>query len=371
VDDVRADPRLENTRDLNPSSFRSDKPHNRRPLKPGSRIESDVDLVEIRDKKLNKVMVIAPHGSGQSKVLFFGDDKFLIDGAVSMYPLVFNADDERAWGVPDSKILEPYQLEINEIRTQAMKHRRLSIVKILSKRGVISEAEIEKMLSEEVSAVIDIDGEPMTDVRDFKIGEIPSDLFAAGEVVMQDVRETVGFSRNQFGEKAGGPNARVSATESNIINSASEIRVDERRDMVADMLVDVVEGVHSVIFNQWDEDQVVDIIGPGGIPLWVKFQPEMLKQGQYEVKVDPDSGVPETKDLREQKAMGVYEILKSNPMIDPEKLTQFLLSEMKGVQFDDLMRAMPMQPEGPAPGNVIDMQEFKKTLGGSLGQRAA
>ena len=96
---------------------------------------------------------------------------------------------------------------------------------------------------------------------------------------MEDVRETVGFSRNQFGNFSSG-SGDTTATEASIVQQASEIRVDERRDMVADMIVEVMETIHQIIFKFWGEEPVVDIVGPGGAPIWIRVSPSLLNEGR-------------------------------------------------------------------------------------------
>ena len=262
----------------------------------------------------------------------------------NFFPVVFNNDDEAFWGIPDSAIIEPQQLEINEIRTQAMKHRRAAIVKLLAERGSIKPGEIAKMTDEEVLAVIV--AEDASRIKPLQVADIPQSLVPWAEQVLSDVRLLLGFSRNQAGElvpKSGD----TTATEARIVQQASEIRVDERRDMVADLLVDMTRAMHEIIFSFWKQEQVIDLVGPAGVPIWVKFSGDMLKNGQYEVKVDPDSSIPQTRGMREQKAMQSYAVLKDNPLIDPYKLTQYLLRELHGVQYDDMMRGLPAMSGTP------------------------
>jgi len=358
VDDVRRDERLKNNKDLGPTSLRSSvtsrTPH--RTHRHISSAEEDmVDLLEIRDKKFDNVMILAPLSNTDGRELFNGPDAFLNNGAFNHFPIVFNADDEVFWGVPDSHILEPHQLEINETKTQQMKHRRLSIVKAFAKEDAIDEEELLKMTDEEVMAVVRMNGNPNTDISIKQTGGIPRELFESEALTMQNVRETLGFSRNQFGE-FNSRSGDTTATEANIVQMASEIRVDERRDIVADRLVEIIQGMHSIIFNHWSQEQVIDVVGPGGIPVWVRFTGAEARKLQFNVSVDPDETVPETKQLRQQRALEMYEVLKANPLIDPIKLTQYLLTEIPGVQFDDLMKALP-PPEQNSSGPV-SIQEF-------------
>jgi len=306
-----------------------------------------VDLTEIHDAKTGEVILLAPYGDDHAggQVLFHDTDRFLMEsGRFPFFVIQFNPDDEVFWAIPDAKILEPHQLEANEIRTQMMKHRRLAIIKLLVKSGTISEEEKEKMLTEDVSTIIEVDGVPGQVIEKMQVANIPSDLAMMERELMQDVRETLGFSRNQMGELQS-RRGDTSATEAAIVDQSAEIRIDERRDLVAEMIVKIVKTMNPILFDRWDGQQVAEVVGPGGAEVWVKFDPSTLAMGHYNIRVDPDSSRPRSRQSREQKALAVYNVLKMNPLVDPEKLTRYLMTEIEGVQMDDLMRALPAPSE--------------------------
>lgn len=359
-DDVRRDPRLKGAGDL-PSTSKMGVQVN---VLGSAKDEVDmVDLIEIRDRKFQQAIVIAPYGSG-AKVLFQGPDS-MCERRLPFFEVVFNPDDEVFWGVPDPQVIEPYQLELNEIRTQAMKHRRLALVKLLYEEGVIEESEITKLLSEDVGAGVKIKG-TLNQVHFQQNTQIPMDYIPHEGQVEHSIREAVGFSRNQLGEFQT-RRGDTSATEAAQVGEAAEIRVDERRDIVADMITDMVVEMNEILFDNWTVEQVVDVVGPGGVPVWVRVDPQMLKAGRYHVKVDPDSATTRTRQQREAKALGLYNVLKMNPFIDPIKLTQYLLNEMEGVEMDDLMRAMPPVQNGAA-GGVLHPGQFAGMLQNGMSQ---
>ena len=343
LEDVQRDPRFKNAKNLGP---------NKTDVMKMSKTAEDavpmIDLYEIRDKKTGMVFVICPNL--KEKTLLFETDEFARLKINVASTLVFNDDDERFWGIPDSQILEPLQMELNEIRTYTMYHRRLTLARLLVRRNALSEEEALKLVSPDVSPVIWVDGDPRTVVNTITAADIPQGLVTSQQLAENDVRESLGFGRNQFGEFKSGSRSPT-ATEVDEVSSAAEIRVDERRDMVADLLVDVVSDFHPIIFDHWKNEQVEQIIGPAGIPFWIAFKPTMLKKVSFNVSADPDQSLPETKELREVKALKMYQTLATNPLIDPFKLTQYLLREMHGVQFDDMLRGLPqgfgMSPEQP------------------------
>jgi len=353
VSDVKADKRFKNT-----NSIRAMKQTFELGTQSTSRDKDPVemiDLFEIRDKKTGMVFVISPQV--MDKPLAIEEDAFMRAGIQPGKIIVFNEDDERAWGLPDSQILEPQQREINEIRTITMYHRRLSTIKMLVRRGAILKEEAVKLLNSDILSMVWTEEDPDMAVKIIQAADIPQALLQSEVSVMNDIRENMGFSRNEFGEFQGGRESPT-ATETQIVKAASEIRVDERRDMVADILVEITEDVNTMIFKHWTAEQVVEVAGPAGVPIWVRFRPTMLRRGKYEIKVDPDQSIPQTKDLREQKALLIYDRLKMNPIIDPIKLTEYLLHEMHGVAFDDMMRGIP-QTAGTQE-NPATPEQFKQ-----------
>ena len=342
LSDVRADPRLENASKITSNVVHTDKTNTAGGAGIVKPIE-EVDLAEIKDKKTGKIIVL-PLNTHTDSVLYFDTDDTSANGRLGLYPVVFNEDDEVCWGIPDSAILEYQQREINEIKSQQTMHRRLTIVRILAEVGAISKDEADKLLSPNVSPVVWVKNLDKA-IKVIESGGVPNDLYMAEEAVMQETREMVGFSRNQFGDYKRG-SSDTTATEASIVQMASEIRVDERRDMIADMMVDVVTDMHQIVFHQWDAENVIPITGPEGIRLWVRFRGDMLESGQYVVSIDPDSSVPETKGVREQKAVQVYGILKENPLIgqNPQQLgvlTKWLMNEMNNVGLEEVMRGLP------------------------------
>lgn len=357
TDDVRNDTRFKNRTGIHSTGEFSSSGSS-------GRVMNRTRLYEVRDVRTGQVFVLSPERKDEDKVLYNEFDDLQATG-LPIFAARFNEDDEVFWGVPDSKILEPQQLEINEIRTQMMYHRRLALRKILVKRKGIQPDEMDKLTSEEISAVIQTEDNPDRILKELQ-GHIPPDLILMEREVMQDVRETMGFSRNQFGEFKPG-SSDTTATEAMIVRMASEIRIDERRDMIADLLLNAMESVHNVIFKYWRPEDVIDVVGPGGATVWVRVSPELLSRGRYNIKIDPDSSLPETKAVREKRAIELYGILRTNPIIDPSKLTQYLLHELHGVQFDDMMRGLPT-PAGGVPQGEIGADQFAGLLQQSVSQ---
>ena len=315
-----------------------------------------VDLWEGRDKRTGKVFVICP--SLTDKILYFEDDELQMDNGVPYFPMVFNPDNEVFWGVPDIKVLEPFQREINEIKTQMMQHRRLSIVKFIVEKGAINEDEAAKLLDEDGPGLVRVMN--MAGIKNIEVAPIPDSLIRAEDRIMTDVREIMGLSRNEAGSFGEGSADRT-ATEVQAIREAASIREDERRDVIADAHTNMIRLMHEVIYRHWSEEQVVQVVGPDQLPVWVRFVGRELAGYKFFIKVDPDSAVAETKAVKEERAVRTYQLLSQNPLIDNIKLTKYLLDQQVGVQFDDMLQE---QPAG-APGtqqNPLSMGQFSQQI---------
>ena len=320
-----------------------------------SRTRDMIDILEIRDRRNKSVIVLAPNDTRE--ILYHEEDELQTDYSSPFYVYTPNPDDEVVWGISDSAIQHQYQEQLNEIKTKQHWHMRLSIIKLLVEKGSITDEEAEKLRSEDVGAVVEVGkmhGIQPTNI----VHQIPDALFQMEDRVMADVREVMGFSRNQFGEynaRSHGP----TTVETREVAQAVNLRTDERRDMLSDILVNVFQDLQLIIFKHWSKEQVTKVVGPEGHTVWVKFSGKMLRQGQYEIMINPDTAVTETKEVREQRAFKYYEYLSQNPRVDADKLSRWFLNELPGVAFDDIL--MDQQPTDPRAlsiselGNQIDL----------------
>lgn len=365
IDDVKSDPTLKHVANIEPGVLVQ---HGEDAL---NKIADQVSLIEIRDKKTGEVFILCP--TNKDKVLAVEDDELQYDARLPYFPIQFNPDDDGFWAVPDAKILEPHQKEVNEIRDVMRRHRKISVLKYIVRQGAVTADSLTKLMSpNEVAAVVQVDKDAQVQLeqalKELQAGDIPQGLIKADQMEQQVIQEVLGLGVNQFGEYAPG-SADRSATEAMIVNQAVQIRTDERRDIVADVLVDITEHLNHLILERWEGSHVVDILGPEGEQIWVEFKAEQLKSLEYDVRVDPDSAVPETRQLRRQNASQVYIAAAQDKAFDPMKLRKWWLGEMYGPQLEDLLvnGGKPQQPmvqpgqpgsspQNPAQaGQVLDM----------------
>lgn len=376
LDDVKKDPRLVDAKNIKANAittfdwFKEKKLHQ---MMPKQNYGDFVFLWEIRDLKSGRMMIMQ---EGHKKFLYNEKDELQKFGNPYM-ELTFNYDPLTYWGIPDAKYLEDQQLAINEVRTIQMETRRASLLRFIYDQNIITdESEIEKLLTEDVACAIKADGDVDKGVKTFQPYVSP-DFDTNVEAIRKDAREISGLSRNQTGEFEGG---RRTATESNIVQMASQIRVNERKDMVADLLVDIVEKYNQYMFSQYKVQQVEDIVGPDGVRYWVNFTYDQIKS-KYAFRVDPESGMPVSSETKKQEAIQLATYIQNSPLVamamqsgqpppyNLEALDRFVLSQFEGVPIEEIM---PMRAgAGGNPEAPISIEGLQQKLAQQGGQQSA
>jgi hypothetical protein len=210
------------------------------------------------------------------------------------------------------------------------------------------------------------------------------DMALAADQVRQDVREMVGFSRTSQGEYQG--KTHVAAAETRAVMAAHGIRVDERQDMVADLLTRVIRKCNQLVFSRWDQSRVASILGPDGAQYWVNFTGQQLLD-EYDYVVAPEEGVEmdsATKvDLGTRAAQSWAQMnqgLIAQGMPVPQEIQRLLFSGFQdtGLDIDRLLAqtqaiyqgmqggagAQSDGAPGQSPSQPIDMGQLAARMGG-------
>lgn len=319
-------------------------------------------LKEIRDVRTRKMLVVC-----EDQILLEQEDPLQIEGLPYEF-VIFNEDAEHFWGISDAFINAPQQKELNEIRTQASKLRKSSILKYLYKKGIFKKEDLEKFLDQDIENIgsgIEVDDDHLpTAVYPLQPKGLVADTTAESREVEGDMRETFGYGRNQMGEYS--PFHGKTATEAQIVQQSAEIRNDERRDIIGDVLTNIIRKHNQFIFKFWTKEKVVKVAGPEGNQYWVQYTGDQLR-GEYDYRLDPDSGLPISRGMRYQFSKELLEIFNQDPYINQKKLREVLLR-----QFDwmdpvtaSLVQEPGAQPNsgvGSGPENPMQMDQFAGLL---------
>lgn len=353
-DDVYNDPRFPNIQKLIKKTKGVDGLNKHDPIFEGTgdNPREIMRLLEIRDRRTRKVMLFAPDDVKDREILM-ADDEMQTDYSSPFFFYVPNPDDDHPYGVSDASILVTFQEQLNEINTRIYEHARLGIARILAEQNALTPDTEEALLKGDVLTVVKV--AKRSGIEVMSLVEIPEALLKEKTEIMEDMREVMGFSRNamaQFQARSHGP----TATEVEAVKAAAELRVDERRDILSDHLTRLFRDIHLVIFRHWTREHVERVVGPNGVETWVRFTGAMLREGEYEVQIEPDTSVSETAEVRQARAEHLYQLFANNPRIDQDKLVKHVINETRGVSLEDLM--LDQTPGQGAP--VLNPQQFAR-----------
>lgn len=284
---------------------------------------------------------------GRVKVLVEGHQHWLrndvhnlnMDG-LPVEIMQFNPNGRDFWGVADVDQIKAQVKEYNETRTLEIMHKRTAITKFLFNETAIDDTELAKFTSGQISAV-KMKENPVGNVMPITVS-MSRDLYNMSDVIRDDVREVIGYARNQVGEFEA---SRRTATEAAIVQQALQLRADERRDQVADLLGNAFQRkIHPMLFDFWGEERTIEVTALGG---WVEYTGEQIR-GDYDVSVTADSIVPLSRAQRQQTALVAFKELKNDPRIDQHRLYGTVLE-----QYDDVLPGDLLLPPEQAQQNML------------------
>lgn len=334
LDEVKADPKYENKKNLQPTISMEDfvrtysKPIRIAANPHGPSIRTDktegeyVELWEIHDRMSGRVQVIA---SGHDKLLRDEVDLLQVAGLpfeeVRLVPRC-----RSVWVTSDAYYLLPHQAELLDITHQATKQRRLRVAQFLYDETAIEDSEVVKMTSGTVGAGIKVkSGRPMSEVVAPINHGNNMDLWVDAEHVRRDANDTLGFSRNQLG--AFDTSSRRTASEAQIVDRASGQRLGRKLNAVSSAFREVMKKVNTLIQKFWKTRRVTQAFGADGQPHWYEFTGKDL-EGDFDYSVIFSSGQTETQESRAMKAMQMYAFLSQDPTIDRNALRTFMNTQL-------------------------------------------
>ena len=296
-----------------------------------------IEYYEVNDYKHGHTLVFAP--TWKEWLLSPRVDDMQIEG-LNWVCLNFADDPDFIYSVPEAAIIEPQQLEMNDVRLQAMYHRRITLLKFLIKKGVI--ADVENFMSGKVGPLIEVDGNPAEDVTIIQ-PHMPTELQLWVREIENDVRTSIGLSSNPQGEFAKG---RKTATEVKQVAGGHNLRIGEKRDRMADALELVINKYNKLIFQRWTTERVSQVIGVDGARYWVKHSMKEL-EGDYNIDIDVESLSPSTKMLKRKEIFELLQVLSKVPGANIRPLIGELARDYGFMNVQQLLPEAPETAESP------------------------
>jgi len=291
-----------------------------------------IKLIEVWDKKEKRMFVLVDGFDGYARE---EDDVLKLDNFFPYDKLCFNPVSDEHYSTSDAMYVEKQQVEFNDIRTQEMAHRRKENIKILYKKGVFTETQLNQLKSGEVGPLVECIAQGALGDSIYVVApNMSRDIFMAANDIRGDFREILAFGQNQMGQELG---RRKTASEAMIINQFVQVRSDERRDTIAMFLERSIADINSIVFELWDTPDIIQIIGPNGVA-WEEWTGEKLR-GKYAVRLLMNSTLPMNKTLYRGEVKELLQMLGQDPNINQRELRRILLDSYE--EFDTSRLLLP------------------------------
>jgi len=363
LSDVKKDDKFSGTRDLAPTHIERLRQGEEETMhKPGLPWESNeelaeyVELWEVSDKKTERVYVFALQ---HDKFLMNESDVLQIDG-LPWVPIVFNPRRKSPWGISDVEVIMPQQKELNQIRSLQKAYRKFNVIRFLVRAGAISPEQLQKLLSEEPIAHLEVDADAgkLQDIIQMLQTAVPTDMPSWSLQIESDIRNLLGQGSNQMGQYETGPmggSGRRTATEASIVQSNVQMRADERRDTVADAVETVIRRCMQMVFKWWTTPQVARIVGPLGMVYWVQYTGPELK-AEYDFQITADDSMPVSAEVRRQQALMLLQTVGPIVAQGGGNLGELLRHAL--LQFPEINTDAVIGPEIMPPGAPMNLGQL-------------
>lgn len=165
-------------------------------------------------------------------------------------PLVLNENNDDIIGLSDVEPVEDQALAINRIRTKQTKHIEMFGTHVDYEDGALTEADIEKTKVTDHGVYTKIQSGFIGKVQVRTQPSMNGDELRMDALHKEDMRQSLGTTDYMQG---GGSEDRT-ATEGQIIQNAATIRVQERRDIIYDFVIEIVRRVVALL-QEFSEGQ--------------------------------------------------------------------------------------------------------------------
>ena len=358
IEDVKSDPKYSNKKGLQPVMSMEDYVRSYQTvLKPyrmgGTRSHQGngsggeavyCELWEIHDKRTGKIYVIST-----------GYDEFLRNEAnylqLQGLPFIgfsFTPRSKTLWTTSYAMYLKRHQHELSDISVQQTKLRRMMNLKFGYDEDMISESELSKLTSVQAGAGIKITtkGKPIRDAIEMFSVPPNYELGNQAQQVMQNLKQTVGFNSNSFGEYQSG---RKTAREVSAVEQGSGLRMSRLQGIVRDIYEKTFRKINPMLVAFWHTPRIASVVGQNGTPTWMSFT-GMHLGGEFDYSCGFSDSTPETKESRKQEALQIWQTMSQSPYVNPVGLAQYLANAFNDVDFSSVFQ--PGMLQGVPSANV-------------------
>lgn len=301
-------------------------------------------IYEIHDRERGKLITLADGTELPLRIIDYPYDA--LEGT-HYGMLVLHPMPDKVEGISLCDLVQDQQIALNRIRTlQIEACKRAGRLYAIDPEADIDNEQIQAIQTAEHGSIVRV---PVNAIKPIDHAPLPQELFAGGDLAVQDILRTVGSPPSRIGMAAGG---RTSATEINTMQSVEQYRLEDARTIVSDFIGRMCKKMFQIMANKLTDDKVIMIAGEDRfVPF--KFTRDQL-QGDFDFIIEPNSMTRSNRVAEAQQLIQLYNISAQLPDVNH---TELLKDIMKGLGIRDTRRYFKGPITTPQMGqNVVNSQ---------------
>lgn len=323
--------------------------------------EDDLLIVwEYHDLESNYIRWILDDKSEEIIELESSEDPYPFEGSCYV-PLVLNDNNDDIIGLSDVEPVEDQAKAINRIRTKQTRHIDMFGTRTDYEDGAILDSDIDNCMKNDHGLYLKWQAGGLNKSRVNPTPPMGNDNYQMDSIHKEDIRTTLGITDYQ----QGGAQSRT-ATEGNIIQNAANIRIEERRDIIYDAVIEVVRRLAAMVQHFCGEDEFMNIADENFDDEFVDvlknefgYNPKIpflhlskdRIQGEYDWEFQIDDMISRPKEVQLQQWTNLLSVIGSSEFlmkgIEEEDVSMGKVVrkvfELAGADIDEVKRGGPAQ----------------------------
>lgn len=223
--------------------------------------------------------------------------------------------------VPDDSFPIPIPAQIkskvqayNYVLSYACNHIARFNRKYRMQEGAMDKDNKERLETGADGTIVEVKGmnlgpEPITDAQ------ISPDVYNVGQILKREITEDIGVTAYDRGTRETGVDT---AYEANLIQGGSDIKIQEKRDIVVEFVKTNIRKLNQILKKFSDKKTVTEIVGPKG-SRWVAWTNEDIK-GEFLEDVDVYNSLPYSREVEKKQMMELVSIASGNAEVNQRRL---------------------------------------------------
>jgi len=282
-----------------------------------------VKVIEVYDKRTNKLLVFAENHDTPIRMVDYPFDKY---EAFPFVRLVFRQLPFRQFPRSDVNDMFPLQRDLNRVLSIIVDHAQRQKT-IFVCPDTVDDSEVTRFCAARNGEMVKFTGGP-GQIQPMTLSPVSGEQVNALQTILSMIREQTGLSEYLRG---GAPRGVQSATEAAVISQGDQLRLSDRREILEIAIRDLARYMYKLMRVHFTREMLIPIDKRAS--QWTKISPKEIR-GEFDIQIETGSISPLDKSMEIGRATQVLNTLA--PFIEAGivKVRPMLQDALKAQEVD-------------------------------------